>query len=119
MADLLEAMTPQLVEIAQKDNPRIVDPIDPDHRAADRRYNEMDPGEVLNWLERSATKAADTVDGLSAGDFSRKATYPYGERDLIDVLRNMVHEGHHHLRDVERVLRAVIGKPLPTDEDDD
>jgi hypothetical protein len=30
----------------------------------------------------------------------------------------MVHEGVHHLRDVERVLRSVIGKPLPSDEDD-
>jgi hypothetical protein len=119
VADLLEAMAPQLTEIAQKDNPRIVDPIDPDHRAAERRYNDMEPREVLDWLERSATKAADTVANLSPDDFSRKATYPYGERELIDVVRNMVHEGSHHLRDVERVLRAVIGKPLPTDEDDE
>src|SRR5438045_3765174 len=44
VADLLEAMAPQLTEIAQKDNPEIVDPIDPDHRAAERRYNDMDPG---------------------------------------------------------------------------
>ena len=119
VADLLEAMTPQLSEIARKDNPHITDPISPDERAAEVRYNEMDPEQVLDWLQRSATTAADTADGLSADEFSRKATYPYGERELIDVLRNMVHEGSHHLRDVERVLRAVIGKPLPTDEDDD
>jgi hypothetical protein len=119
VADVLEAMTPQVVEIAQKDNPRIVDPIDPDHRAAARRYNDMEPSEVLDWLERAATKAADTVANLAPDDFSRKATYPYGQRELIDVVRNMVHEGSHHLRDVERVLRAVIGKPLPTDEDDE
>jgi len=35
------------------------------------------------------------------------------------MVRNLVHEGVHHLRDVESVLRAVIGKPLPIDEDDD
>src|SRR5438874_8523431 len=71
VADLLEAMTPQLVEIVQKDNPRIVDPIDPDRRAEERRYNDMEPAEVLDWLERSAAKAADTTAGLSPDDFSR------------------------------------------------
>ena len=67
----------------------------------------------------SATTAADTAAGFTADDWSRKAQYPYGERELIDIARNMVHEGVHHLRDVENVLRAVIGKPLPIDEDDD
>ena len=119
VADVLEAMTPQLVEIAQKDNPSVVDPIEPDSRAAERRYNDMDPREVLDWLERSATGAADTVEGLSANDVSRKATYPYGQRELIDVVRNMVHEGYHHLRDTERVLRAVVGHPVSADDDDD
>ena len=119
VADVLEAMTPQLVDIAQHDNPQVTDPISPDSRAAERRYNEMEPSEVLEWLNRSATKAADTVANLNPDDFSRKATYPYGERELIDVVRNMVHEGSHHLRDVENVLRAVIGKPLPIDDEDD
>jgi DinB superfamily len=119
VADILEAMTPQLTEIVQHDNPSITDPISPDSRAAERRYNDMEPREALDWLERSSTKAADTVANLTPDDFSRKASYPYGERELIDVVRNMVHEGSHHLRDVENVLRAVIGKPLPIDEDDD
>jgi hypothetical protein len=118
VADILEAMTPQLVEIVQKDDPHIDDPLEPDARAAERRYNEMEPRAVLDWLHRSATTAADTAAGFTPDDWSRKAEYPYGQRELIDVLRNMVHEGVHHLRDVENVLRAVIGKPLPTDEDD-
>jgi len=119
VADILEAMTPQLIEIVQKDNPSISDPIEPDARAAERRYNDLDPREVLDWLTRSSNTAADTCAGFTPDDWSRKASYPYGERELIDVVRNMVHEGVHHLRDVENVLRAVIGKPLPTDEDDD
>jgi hypothetical protein len=118
VADVLEAMTPQLTEIANKDNPHITDPISPDSRAAERKYNEMDPAQVLDWLSRAATGAADTIEGLSADDFSRKATYPYGERELIDVVRNMVHEGSHHLRDIERVLRAVVGRPVSVDDDE-
>jgi hypothetical protein len=119
VADILEAMTPQLVEIVQKDNPHITDPLDPDTRATEHRYNDKDPREVLDWLQRAATAAADTMAAFSPDDWKRKAMYPYGERELIDVARNMVHEGAHHLRDVERVLRSVVGKPLPTDDDDD
>ena len=118
VADILEAMTPQLVEIVQKDDPHTDDPLDQDARAVDRGYNDMEPRDVLDWLTRSANTAAETCAGFSPDDWSRKAEFPYGQRELIDVVRNMVHEGVHHLRDVERVLRAVIGKPLPTDEED-
>ncbi|MCU1451520.1 MAG: methyltransferase type 12 [Acidimicrobiales bacterium] len=118
VADVLESMTPMLVEMAQRDDPRIPDPWDPDERARERRYNDMEPREVLDWLERAATKAADTVAGLNPEDWARTGEFDYGQREIIDQARNMVHEGVHHLRDVERVLRAVVGNPLPTDEDD-
>ena len=54
-----------------------------------------------------------------AGQRPVEVTQQDDRQAVIDQLRNMVHEGVHHLRDVENVLRAVIGKPLPTDEDDD
>ena len=119
VADILEAMTPQLVEVVQKDNPKLEDPLDQDQQAIDRSYNEMEPRAVLDWLQRSVTTAVDTCAGLTPDDWSRAAQYPYGERELIDIVRNIVHEGVHHLRDVENVLRAVIGKPLPSDDEDD
>ncbi len=118
VADLLQEMTPQLVLVVQRDEPHITDPIDPDERTSLQGYNDMEPAHVLEWLTRSATNAADTCAGFTPDDWSRRAQYPYGERELVDIVRNMVHEGVHHLHDVERVLRAVIGKPLPTDEDD-
>jgi DinB superfamily len=119
VADVLESMTPMLVEMVQKDDPRIPDPWDPDERARDRDYNDMEPQEALDWLAGAATNAADTASGFSPDDWSRTGEFDYGRRQVIDQLRNMVHEGVHHLRDVERVLRAVIGKPLPIDEDED
>jgi hypothetical protein len=119
VADVLESMTPMLVEMVQKDDPRIPDPWDPDARARDRNYNDMEPQEALDWLARAANNAAETASAFSADDWSRTGEFDYGQREVIDQLRNMVHEGVHHLRDVERVLRAVIGKPLPTDEDDE
>ena len=38
-----------LVEMVQKDDPRIPDPWDPDARARDRNYSDMEPQEVLEW----------------------------------------------------------------------
>src|SRR5436305_12410026 len=46
VADILEAMTPQLTEIVQHDNPSVTDPISPDSRAAERGYTDMDPRDV-------------------------------------------------------------------------
>ena len=56
---------------------------------------------------------------FSPDDWTRTAVFDFGDREVIDMARNMVHEGSHHLRDIERVLRSVIGKPLPTDDEDD
>jgi hypothetical protein len=119
VADVFESLTPDLVKIVQQDKPHLPDPWDPDERARQRNYNDMDPREVLDWLQRAATQAADTIEGFSPDDWKRTAVFDFGERELIDMVRNLVHEGAHHLRDVERVLRSVIGKPLPTDEDDE
>src|SRR5207247_3099212 len=94
------------------------DPWNPDEQAVDRRYNEMEPTTALDWLERSARQSADTFERFSADDWSRKGRFDFGERDVIDMVRNEVHEGYHHLRDVERVLRAVVGKPLTFDDDE-
>src|SRR5207244_5660277 len=55
VADAFESLTPDLVKIVEQDNPRLPDPWDPDERARDRRYNDMDPREALDWLERAAT----------------------------------------------------------------
>ena len=119
VADVFDAMEPMLREMVQKDNPRIVDPWDPDERAVAARYDARTASEVLDWLDRSAERMAATLESFSPDDWKRTAVFDYGERELIDMARNVVHEGYHHLRDVERVLRSVVGKPLPFDEDDD
>src|SRR5439155_2802579 len=119
VADAFESMAPDMVNMVQHDNLRLPDPWDPDERVVEKRFNEMDPEEVLRWLGRSANQFADTIDGFSASDWSRTAEFDYGWREVIDMARNLVHEGYHHLRDVERVLRAVVGKPLQFDDDDE
>ena len=50
------------------------------------------------------------LDSYRGDDWTRTATFPWGERDALTTARNAVHEGHHHLRDVERVLGVVRGR---------
>jgi hypothetical protein len=77
---------------------------DADERAAAERYNEQDPAAALDRLDAAAAAAAGALDRVDADGWHRTATFPFGERDLLMMARNAVHEGAHHLRDVERVL---------------
>ncbi len=84
---------------------------DPDRVAIDRRYNEQDPQEVLDGLAESAERAAGALGKATPDDWTRPATFDWGERDLLTMARNAVHEGYHHLRDLEKVIQQVRGRP--------
>ena len=87
-----------------------LDMFDADERAAAARYNEQDPEEVLTGLQGACTAAAHAVAGVPPTEWTRLAAFPFGERDALTMARNAVHEGVHHLRDVNRVLEQVTGR---------
>jgi hypothetical protein len=89
----------------------IIEAYDPDVRADVERYNEQAPSTVLDQLEQSADRLVAEMGDVDASDWQRTGHFPWGERDLLTTARNAVHEGSHHLRDVNRVLRAVVGHP--------
>lgn len=81
--------------------------MDFEDRVVIERYNEADPTVVLERLADAAAHLADEVDRIGHDGWHRTATFPFGERDILTMTRNGVHEGAHHLRDVERVLDAA------------
>lgn len=83
---------------------------DADERAQMQGYNEQDPAAVLDRLEQASSSLAAAVDRVDSGSWGRTANFPFGERDLLTMVRTAVHEGSHHLRDVERVLGMVRGR---------
>jgi hypothetical protein len=107
--DVIAAMNAAFVRMLREDNPKMLgDEVpDPDELAARERYNEQDPAEVLSGLDAAANAAADTLAGASPDDWTRPGTFPWGERDLLTMARNAVHEGYHHLRDIDDVLQRV------------
>jgi hypothetical protein len=112
VADILDAMADIIRAMRTRDHPTL-SMFDQDERAVTARYNEQDPTQVLERLQANAERLAQELDQVDPQDWSRTAAFPFGERDILTMARNAVHEGSHHLRDVERVLeqaRAVGGR---------
>jgi hypothetical protein len=92
-----------------EDTPTLPAP-NPDKAAVDNNYNDEDPAEVMAGIEDRASKLAAIVDDTAdAASWERTAEWDgrEGEFTAIYFVRNAVHEGHHHLLDVGRVLRHV------------
>lgn len=106
VADLLEAFAPVLRRMTQEDHPTL-DFFDSDERAAEQRYNEADPDAALDRLESASQALATVIDGVDPAAWTRMATFSWGDRDALTTARNAVHEGSHHLGDVEKVLESV------------
>lgn len=68
-------------------------------------------GEVLDQLSGASETLATSLDRVPSGAWLRPATLDGHLTDLRGLARAAVHEGTHHLRDVERVLREVRGRP--------
>lgn len=85
----------------------------PDHEIRNTTaegYAALDPTTVLAELGENAERIASKADRTDAGDWRRPATLPAadgGEVDALWFLHHAVHEGSHHLRDVQRVLEQV------------
>ena len=108
--DMLEWMADAIRRMNREREPTI-DAFDPDQRALDDRYNDQDPARVLDGLTAAADGLVVVLRDVDAADWGRLARFPWGTRDMLTMARNAVHEGAHHLRDVDSVLRAVVGHP--------
>jgi hypothetical protein len=75
------------------------------------RYSEQPPDRVAAELTAAADALASQLEGLDDAGWARTGVYGYPTRELrpVDWIgRHTVHELHHHLDDVDRVLRAVL-----------
>jgi hypothetical protein len=97
-----------------EDQPTLPSP-NPDQTAADNGYNDQDPTTVADELAERAEKLATVVEATDASAWDRTAVWDQREGDFTAIyfVRNAVHEGHHHLLDVGRVLRHVREANVP------
>jgi hypothetical protein len=109
VADRLDHLGPDIRRITFEDHPSIT-VFDNDRRAAEQGWNALERVEVLGWLDLACDELASVIEGVRADDWTRTGLLPDGPRDALSLARDGVHEGAHHLRDVQRVLDAVRGR---------
>jgi hypothetical protein len=80
---------------------------DPDERAAEQQYAERSVTSVLAQLDTDSNRLADALDQVPTPAWHITAEFPWGERDLLTMARNAVHEGVHHTQDIDTVLERV------------
>jgi hypothetical protein len=68
------------------------------------------PEAVLGGLTAAAEALAATLDGVASDAWLRPATLAGAATDVQGLTRAAVHEGTHHLREAEQVLREVRGR---------
>lgn len=85
----------------------VFESVDPDSLAVEASYDTQSLDEVLEVLEADAASLAAAVEAIPDDGWARTGVRDGEEVDVLWLVRQAVHEGSHHLRDVERVLREV------------
>ncbi len=111
VAQILDLLAPTLRQIVNEDNPALF-AWDADEQAEEQEYNDWTVLEAIGELESACADLSMAIEYTGADEWSRKGTYDWGEREAIDIARNAVHEGAHHLRDLKRVLGQVLGREV-------
>ncbi|HEV2088535.1 MAG TPA: DinB family protein [Cryptosporangiaceae bacterium] len=109
VADRLDHLGPAVRRTTFENQP-VIEVFDNEQRAADKAYNVLDRTEVLGWLDFACAELASVLEAVNADDWTRTALVAGSPRDALTIARDGVHEGSHHLRDVQQVLAAVRGR---------
>ena len=93
-----------------------------EERAYLGRYSAQSPNDVAQELKIAAELLGWAFAGLDEGQLQRPCIYNFPEareRTVLWLGRHAVHEGEHHLRDVDAALRSAVAasepRPLPSD----
>ena len=109
VADLMEAFTTVVRRMYAEDNPDLSDAFrDENEQATTDKYNEQDKAAVLAHLPDGVDRLVDAAGDVDANGWTRMASFGWGDHDLLTMLQNSVHEGVHHLQDIEKGLAEFL-----------
>jgi hypothetical protein len=80
---------------------------DPDEQTVLDKTNEQDKDAILARLSAGVDELVNEAGKVDANGWSRMASFGWGDRDLLTMLQNSVHEGIHHLMDIESGMKKV------------
>lgn len=88
-------------------------PIYREQRVVLARYGDADPGRVADELDMAAMLVADAFERLDADEWGRECIYNFpapARRSVAWLGAHTLHEGEHHLADVDRVMALVAAR---------
>jgi hypothetical protein len=106
--DVLHAVDMRLQRVLREDEPVL--PQIPQTPPAG--VHEQGPELVLAALAANAEQLARTMADISGKEWARSGTRDGRQVGALDLAREAVHAGAHHLREAERVIAAVRGRPV-------
>ena len=109
-ADMIDRYAPSVRRMLVEDDPTLPF-FDPASRLEEERWNERPLREVVSAMETACADMGMTLDEVGADEWTRTGHFDWGERDVLAAAREAVHQGSHHLRDIDQVLRRVRGRP--------
>ena len=96
-----------LNKVFKEDNPLLPAPTQSELDEVSAGYGELDPATVADELEANVERMAGKAEAADPGAWDRTGDFGGDRLTALDILRKVDHEGHHHLLDIGRVLRAV------------
>ena len=107
MRDVIMLWGWALNAVLKDDRPTIPPPSQSELDDVSSNYATLDPATVADELAANAERMAAKADGVDEGGWTRAGDFGGDDITALDILRKVNHEGHHHLLDIGRVLRAV------------
>jgi hypothetical protein len=89
-------------------------PMRREERVVEDRYNEQDPAQVADELGLAASALAHMLESLDEEGWQRTGIYNWPTTQVRTVEwigRHTVHEGRHHLWDIDRLLGGSPPEP--------
>jgi protein-disulfide isomerase-like protein with CxxC motif len=77
--------------------------VDPDESVAQSRYNEAQVEQLIAQFDRRIQRLAGAIHALDDEAADRTLTMDGRQIYVALVARSAWHEGHHHLRDIQRL----------------
>ncbi|MDQ3639939.1 MAG: DinB family protein [Actinomycetota bacterium] len=103
-------MQKERIQLALVEDEPAFAPMRREERVIEDRYNEQDPAEVAKELNDAASALAQTLETLDEEGWQRRGIYHWPTTQVRSVEwigRHTLHEGRHHLWDIDRLLGAT------------
>jgi hypothetical protein len=108
MRDVLRVQRERVLLALTEDQPAFA-PMRREERVSEERYNEQRPAAVAGEIIQAAQMLARTLEDLDDDAWQRTGMYNYPTtrvRTVEWIGRHTVHEGEHHLQDIEGLVAA-------------